>query len=121
MFRQTKAYEMKVPEGCAELTRDEMEYDGGWPTFVAGILCTVISVACTAAGYNDAATVFALAGAVLTLGSVAITINAGVKVAQGVATVAQEATFGKGIATGIIDLGVNLCGTGASYGLSKKG
>ncbi|MDR0523890.1 MAG: hypothetical protein LBG62_05665 [Candidatus Methanoplasma sp.] len=119
MFRQTKAYEMKVPEGCVELTRDEMEYDGGW-FFFAGIACAAVSVVCTAIGQNELAAGFALAGALLTLGSVAITINAGVKVAQGVATVAQETAFGKGIATGIIDLGANLCGTGASYGLSKK-
>ena len=43
----TFAYEIKMPAKYAELSADEMEYDGGFWNFVAAVACSVASFGCS--------------------------------------------------------------------------
>jgi len=40
-------YEMDMPKRYVDLSEDEMEYDGGFWNFVAGAVCSAISITCT--------------------------------------------------------------------------
>lgn len=40
-------YELVMPKRYADLSEDEMEYDGGWLNFLLGLVCSAISIVCT--------------------------------------------------------------------------
>jgi len=86
-------YEIKMPVKYAELSADEMEYDGGWLNFLAGVALSAVSIGCSviAATTNNQkiAQAATLIGMAATIGSIALgagAINTAMKAAWNVPT-----------------------------------
>ena len=46
------AKELRMPARYADMTEDEMEYDGGWINFVVGAVASIGGLACTALSHS---------------------------------------------------------------------
>jgi len=70
-------HKMNMPKRYADLSEDEMEYDGGWLNFVAGIVCSVISVTHTVIAATTNNKTIAQAATVIGLATTAVSLALG--------------------------------------------
>jgi len=68
--------EMNMPKRYVELSEDEMEYDGGFG-FLAGLVCSAISLTCTAIAITTNNQTIAQAATVIGLACTAVSIVTG--------------------------------------------